>query len=507
MTVKAFIALCFVATIPAVYAQTESGAELMIPFAGSTAGALGTFFRTDVSILNYRDVEQPLVIGFYPLNEDFLGYEREATVVLPPHSTTNYEDVVATLFERGGVGAIVINDRTSGPRFDPNAKLVASYRIWTRRTDGNGTTSQSSMAVSLSALPPGRQTRVAFGVRQDADFRCNVGIVNLNYGSRSYRVTASSPSGSVTTGVMVVGSSMTQVPLPQADLGYVTVTVEPLDTLDADVWTAYATSVDNHSGDGWLQNATAQSVSTFTVGSGPPAWHLIVPIAGSAEGAFGTLFHTDLTIFNHRNVAQLVTMSFRPGTNSRGAARPVIVVTIPPRAGTTYVDVARLLGSEGLGSIDLEATYADGYLDGSDLSAQLEATTRIWTNDPNGNGTMSQSANALEVLLMAPAGQLPKVAIGARLDDKFRCNVGIAIMGTAYGRSFRITASSPAGSVTTTAYVPADSSTQVALPTANLGYVTVTVEPLEPDGNQWAAYASSVDNSSGDGWLVNAESH
>jgi hypothetical protein len=34
-----------------------------------------------------------------------------------------------------------------------------------------------------------------------------------------------------------------------------TVTVAALDIQDDDVWTAYASSIDNVSGDAWLQNA------------------------------------------------------------------------------------------------------------------------------------------------------------------------------------------------------------------------------------------------------------
>jgi energy-converting hydrogenase Eha subunit F len=58
--------------------------------------------------------------------------------------------------------------------------------------------------------------------------------------------------------VTVPGFSMTQVPLPEANLGYITVTFEPLDDTNSNQWTAFASSVDNHSGDSWLQNAVVR---------------------------------------------------------------------------------------------------------------------------------------------------------------------------------------------------------------------------------------------------------
>ena len=37
---------------------------------------------------------------------------------------------------------------------------------------------------------------------------------------------------------------------------------------------------------------------------------LVIPIAGSGPGAFGTQWYTDLTVINHRGVEQAVTIAF-----------------------------------------------------------------------------------------------------------------------------------------------------------------------------------------------------
>ena len=228
--------------------------SLIIPVAGSAEGAFGTFWRTDLSVINYRDVEQPILIAYSSSGTFFYGFELYAHVVLPAHSTTTYEDVVSTLFQKNGLGVIYINP-TDDIYFDPAADLDATYRIWTDQPGKTGTMSQASSALHALELPTGTQTRVITGARQDANFRCNVGVALNAYGSRSFRITASSASGSVTTTLLVQGDNMAQVALPPGNLGYMTVTVEPLDVADSEVWTAYASSIDNVSGDAWLQNA------------------------------------------------------------------------------------------------------------------------------------------------------------------------------------------------------------------------------------------------------------
>ena len=232
--------------------------SLIIPVAGSVAGAFGTFWRTDLSVINYRDVEQRTLITYSSSGTFSYGSEVDVEVVLPAHSTTTYEDVVSTLFQKNGLGVIYINP-TFETAFDPAADLDATYRIWTDQPGRGGTMSQASSALHVFELPTGTQTRVIIGARQDANFRCNVGVTYIGYGARSFRITARSASGSVTTTVLVEGYNMAQVALPQGNLGYMTLTVEPLDVLDGEVWSAYASTIDNVSGDAWLQNAEPQA--------------------------------------------------------------------------------------------------------------------------------------------------------------------------------------------------------------------------------------------------------
>lgn len=250
-----FTALYLLATLSPVYGS-KAAAALVIPIAGSAEGALGTQWRTDLNVRNLRDVEQRVTMSFNSADSFSYGPDVDTEVILPANSTTTFMDVVAKHFNKQALGVIYINPDFYD-NFDPAAQLAATYRTWTMQSVGRGTFSQSASAVDMLALPTDREPRIAIGVRLDADFRCNVGVVNIDYYPRTFRVTARSPAGSVTASVVVPGYSVTQVPLPPVNLGYVTVTIEPVDGV-AGRWTAYATSVDNISGDSWLENAVAR---------------------------------------------------------------------------------------------------------------------------------------------------------------------------------------------------------------------------------------------------------
>ncbi|HWS70953.1 MAG TPA: hypothetical protein VN605_02515 [Thermoanaerobaculia bacterium] len=107
--------------------------------------------------------------------------------------------------------------------------------------------------------------------------------------------------------------------------------------------------------------------------------------------------------------------------------------------------------------------------DDDDLDAKLVVSSRIWSPQPGGgDGTVSQSFPPI------PLAQIDsnKLAIGGvRRDDRFRLNVGIVNMDRLSPQRFRIH---------TAGIVPGD--------------------PGEGRLTLWTAYASNVDNITGDSW-------
>jgi hypothetical protein len=473
---------------PFASAVTRKGsASLVVPIAGSGPGAFGTYWRTDLNVINHRDLSQAVTISMNEADLFEYGPEYSTEIVLPPNSTTTYLDVVSTLFGRATTGVIYINTGVEGAPVDPDAELDVTYRIWTPQTDGAGTSSESSIALDFSLLPRTSDPTMIIGVKQDADFRCSVGVVNIGYSERQFRATASSATGSVTMTFTVPGYSVNQVPLPAANLGYMTVVVEPLDG-NLTPWTAFASSVDNHSGDAWLVNGAARKGATS----------LLIPIAGSGQGAFGTFWRTDLSLVNHRDVPQEVTLAF---ADVSSADQPEVDVVLPPSSTTTYVDVvSSLFGLHVTGVIYINPVFHFNSYSGD---ADLDATYRTWTARPGQTGTVSQSSTSLDLFAL-PGSTGPLTIAGVRHDADFRSSVGVVNV-TNFDRSFRVTATSTEGrSVTMTYAVTAYTVNQVPIPAADLGYTTIVVEPLDESSAPWTAFASSVDNKSGDSWLVNA---
>jgi hypothetical protein len=235
-----------------IVAADQRAFSLIVPVAGNANGTT-PHARTDVTLTNRRDTAQEVAVAYYTAGPFLYGDPRYETVVtLAPRSTATFLDA---FFGASEAGTILINPSYNDQRAqDLDADLEATYRTWIP-ADGGGSMSQSAPALDTSALPPGDQARVIIGVKLDSDFACNVGIYADSYYDRKFRVTAASERGSLTMDVVGGSYAPTQVRLPASDLGYVTLTITPLDVAPGEVWTAYATSVDRRSGDSWLQNA------------------------------------------------------------------------------------------------------------------------------------------------------------------------------------------------------------------------------------------------------------
>jgi hypothetical protein len=170
---RIILIVLFVAAVLPSFGQTPANrsyaTSLVIPVAASKAGALGTYFRTDVSITNHSSDSVEVHIGLYPSGIFYYGDPYlESMLTLPP-GTTTFENIVENRFRWNGFfGTIVLNNPIYV--FNPELKLSATYRIWTPGPGGSGTMSQSSTAIDLLSLPSGTESRVAIAVRHDSDF-------------------------------------------------------------------------------------------------------------------------------------------------------------------------------------------------------------------------------------------------------------------------------------------------------------------------------------------------
>jgi hypothetical protein len=238
----------------------RSARGLVIPAAGSARGAGGTFFRTDLTLVNWNVEDQLLGVLWVPNGNPsgFDAFIMELPGDLPPFTI---EDFVGTVLEKTGVGSLVLLPVTSAvgsPEVDENAAIDAYSRIWTPQPNATGTVSQPFPGVEPEFMV-GEYEAAILGLRQDAGYRTNYGILNLYDEALTFLVTiipddASGPDEWVETTVTVPATSMIQTSIPAGDHGLHTIFV----TLEEDVpgdeqpWVTWASSTDNITGDGWV---------------------------------------------------------------------------------------------------------------------------------------------------------------------------------------------------------------------------------------------------------------
>ena len=242
--------------------DNRSARIVSIPAAGSVRGAGGTFFRSDVTLVNWNQPAQPLKVLWYPQGGSApVVYQMTLPGDRPPITTT---DFVGTVLKISGLGSLVFVPVDAAGQFDANGAIDAYSRIWTNQPNATGTVSQPFTSVDPSHLF-GEYEAFILGLRQDASYRTNFGIVNFYDKPLPFVVTIfaeSSPAGSPTEiHVTVPAQSMIQQSLPSTFFG----TPGPINlavNVDMDVpnndqiWTAYASSTDNITGDGWASIAT-----------------------------------------------------------------------------------------------------------------------------------------------------------------------------------------------------------------------------------------------------------
>jgi len=226
---------------------------------------------------------------------------------------------------------------------------------------------------------------------------------------------------------------------------------------------------------------------------------IYVPVAGSAAGANGTFFRSDITLINLRTTTQRVQLYWLP-QGASGTLTPAGTLDIPAQQGITSEDfVEEVLNRDGIGAIEFIGVTADGNFD---QAAALHVTSRIWTPRPDGGeGTMSQTFPA--VVANSQGTDIVKAVFGQRRGLQYRLNVG-AMNPSSTTQRFRATvAINGPGGTDTQAFefdVPARSMQQILIPGTSTGTVQVLIEDIGGGAGDWQGWASSIDNQSGDAW-------
>jgi hypothetical protein len=246
----------------------KSAPQLLIPAAGSTPGANGTFWRSDIAVANFADRDQLVQLRWLPQ-----GGSATFSKVITLHRLdfVRSNDFVAEILGQSGLGAILVSGVTIIGDLDPTAALYVQSRIWTPLTGSTGTMSQNLPAIPTSTIDTPDAAVMFPGVLGSGNYRLNVGIVNLDpTNAQTINITILfGPFGNFSVNVIVPPLGMQQASLgqgfffPQLPITNITDS-----STKSDRWVAYVSTIDNITGDAWADLAVA----------GAPALNFPTPI-------------------------------------------------------------------------------------------------------------------------------------------------------------------------------------------------------------------------------------
>jgi hypothetical protein len=232
-----------------------SAPQLLIPIAGSTPGANGTFFKSDITLGNFSQQGQSVRLQWLPQGA---SSTLSVTISVGGLSFIRSADFVHDYLGQTGIGAILVTGLTSGGDIDPAASLYVASRIWTPQPGTSGTTSQSLPAIPTSTI--NTSGAALFSLGGQGSFRTNVGFVNLDpINAQTFQIVFTQSPLPFSIPVTVPPMSMQQAALgtstffgPELLLANGTASATR-----SNLWIAYGSTIDNVTGDAWSELAVA----------------------------------------------------------------------------------------------------------------------------------------------------------------------------------------------------------------------------------------------------------
>jgi hypothetical protein len=213
----------------------------IVPGIASSPGSSGTEWHSDLSICNMTYWQAELLLTF----RHGAG-ETSASVTIPMGQMTEWQDVVESLFglEDSSTGAVEIS---------ANVPLLVTARTFNQGP--GGTFGQYMQGCTLEDALSHGVTGVLPQIRRTADFRTNIGLVNLGDASSTVRIRLWSAEGdqlgTPLNAIVPPGSWVqrdrvfSRAGVQECQSGFATVEVIGADD---SVW-AYASVIDNRTGD------------------------------------------------------------------------------------------------------------------------------------------------------------------------------------------------------------------------------------------------------------------
>jgi hypothetical protein len=139
----------------------------------------------------------------------------------------------------------------------------------------------------------------------------------------------------------------------------------------------------------------------------------IVPVVGTTAGAFGSQFRTEVQLANRTPMRMTGWLVYRPaGAHDESEVR-TLPYLLEPRATLSFSDVVAELGTEGLGSLDVQP-----------LEGVLPTVVARAFDDQGERGTSGATIRLLSRAEFPRSGERTLLVVPANLES-FRFNIGV----------------------------------------------------------------------------------
>ncbi len=424
MAVMSFVIL----TSAVLYADTHASWRQIVPVAALTEGGNGSFWQTDLTIVNPSDRSASLTLEFLPTGLDSLpgnSHIVEIPAALLPGASITLPNVLGAYFSAYSSGALVIQAKDTDGMPVP---ISASSRTWTPSQEGPGTFGQGIPAVAWDDEGDlNRTTRVVTGLAQNDFFRTNLGIVNLS-GLQSilFTIELYDPSGLVVESIPFHLGPQAHFQLNailndhgiQGEDYSARISMEQANDLtpgapgfelpDPD-FVVYGSRVDR------VTNDPVYLESSGSYGAVP----LLIPAAASKAGGNNSYWSTDLVLRNPSETDDYYVEIDLIPTGAEGSADSVpytfLLDPIVPGASARIDDILnREFPGYTLGALVVKA------VDPSFNLKEVDLGSRTWTPSPDGKGTFGQGIPPVPL----EAQCNPVILMDLESSENFRTNLG-----------------------------------------------------------------------------------
>ena len=383
--------------------QTAVRAETLylVPAVARVPGEEGSLWRSDLVLHNRGDAPVAVLIQ-YLVRDQANPSPDESSLIVGPGVSLLSEDLLATLFgvEQGAGALLIVADSPlalSSRTFNLTTQCCGFEQTWGQFVPGIAV--DSFAAASLHLLPQ---------LTDDAEFRTNLGIVNLGYDELLAWVDPTVFDGEDPKARIyrVPEYGMRQINSPLAETG--APVEDAMISVDTDFlsgpFLAWASVVDNLSGD-----------AVFVPPIQPLGGDIYIPAAAHVDGLNGAVWRTDLEITGDPHLPIAYRLEWLPADTDNSLPNGVDFTLEPGQARRHLDVVGDDLGTTGAGALRVRM------LDGHAL-----VTSRTYTvTDAGSFGQFVAGQPAAAAVPFGAESVLVHLRQSADLMTGYRSNIGV----------------------------------------------------------------------------------